>query len=182
MRRSRRRKKPEPPLVQEYLANDRITAPEVRVIDADENMIGVLPTAEAIAKAEAAELDLVEVSPKAQPPVCRIMDYGSFKYQKEKEARARKVHQKATDTKGIRLSFRISEHDLEVRRKAANKFLEGGNKVKLELNLRGREKQHFDQAKELMESFAANLETEVTVEQPVSRQGGKLSMIIAPKK
>jgi len=181
MRRSRKGPRPKPLLVPQFRANDRITALEVRLIDENNAQVGVVTLADAKQRAATAELDLVEVSPKAEPPVCRIMDFGSFKYQKEKEARAQKARQKATEMKGIRLSLRIGEHDREIRLAAAKKFLLDGNKVRLELTLRGREKQHADQARGLLEACATTLDEIAKVEQPFNRQGGKLSLVLAPK-
>lgn len=181
MRRSRKGPRPQPVLVPQFRANDRITAPEVRLIDEASNMVGVVSLTEAKERAVAAELDLVEVSPKAEPPVCRIMDFGSFKYQKEKEARAQKAKQKATEIKGIRLSLRIGDHDRDIRLTAARKFLAENNKVRLELNLRGREKQHVETARVVLDECVTALADVAKVEQPFTRQGGKLSLVLTPK-
>ena len=180
MRKSRK-KRPLKPLTPQFRANQRIRSDEVRLIDESDEMIGIFNTAEALKRAEEAGLDLVEVSPKAEPPVCRIMDLGSFKYQKEKEAKAQKQKQKATEMKGVRLSLRIGKHDKEVRIKQSKKFLADNDKVKIELILKGRERQHISQARKIMENFISELGEEVKVEQPFIKQGGKLSMVIAPK-
>ena len=165
-----------------YKVNSRILAEEVRVIDHDTGeALGVLPTKKAIAMAEAKEKDLVEVSPKANPPVCKIMDFGQFKYIKEKEARKQKAQSKEVDTKGIRLSVRIGEHDLEVRKKQARKFLDRGDKVKIELVLRGREKAHKNVARDVITGFIEALkeEYELKIESPPTYQGGRMNAIIA---
>lgn len=128
-------------------------------------------------------LDLVEVSPLAQPPVAKIVDYSKLKYQEEKERRKEKAKQKKVETKGIRLSLRISEHDIEVRINRAEKFLNDGDKVKLDMLLRGREFQHKPLAKEIINKFIAAVDQIVPVitEQPLTIQGGRLSAVIAKK-
>lgn len=161
--------------------NEKISAEEVRVVGAEGEALGILPTAEAIALAKAKEMDLVEVSPKAEPPVCKILDYGHFKYQKEKDARKQKAQSKEVETKGIRLSVRIGDHDKGVRRKQALKFLERGDKVKIELVMRGREKAHKDVARQVVNDFIDSLRDtyEIRIESPVSLQGGRMNAIIA---
>lgn len=161
--------------------NERIHAPEVRVIDENGQALGVISTEKAIQLAQERELDLVEVSPKAEPPVCKILDYGQFKYQKEKEARKQKAQAKEVELKVIRLSVRIGEHDLEVRQNQAAKFLDRGDKVKIELPMRGREKAHKDVAEEVMKTFLAGLSAhyQLRVEQEIKYLGGRFSMIVA---
>lgn len=160
--------------------NEKIQVEKVRVIGPDGDL-GVMDTAKAIELAQEKELDLVEVSPKAEPPVCKILDFGNFKYQKEKEARKQKSQSKEVEIKGVRLTFRIGEHDFNVRRAQAKKFLERGDKVKVEMPLRGREKAHKDVARELMEKFinAVREDYEVRVEQPIAFQAGRFTAIIA---
>src|SRR3990167_5579447 len=136
--------------IPQYKVNQKIKALEVRLIGAEGEALGVVPTEEAIKLAEAKEMDLVEVSPKAEPPVCKILDYGQFKYQKEKEAKKRKAQSAEVELKGIRLSVRIGVGDRDVRLKQALKFLEKGDKIKVELPLRGREKAHRDVAQDVM--------------------------------
>lgn len=128
-------------------------------------------------------LDLVEVSPLADPPVAKIVNYSKLKYQEEKERRKEKAKQKKVEIKGIRLSLRISDHDKEVRIKQAEKFLNQDDKVKLEILLRGRERQHADLAKEIINKFVEEVDKLVptAVEQPINRQGGKLSIVIAKR-
>ena len=166
--------------VQKFRMNEKIAAPEVRVVDDKGEALGILETSAAIAIARAKELDLVEVSPKAEPPVCKILDYGAFKYQKEKEARKQKAQSKEVETKGIRLTFRIGAHDFDVRLAQAGKFLDRGDKVHIELPLRGREKAHRDVAEEVIKRFITTLQATYTlrIEQNVTYQGGKLSAIV----
>ncbi len=166
--------------VQKFRMNEKITAPEVRVVDDEGKALGVLKTEDAIAIAKTKELDLVEVSPKADPPVCKILDYGAFKYQKEKEARKQKAQSKEVEVKGLRLTFRIGAHDFDVRIAQASKFLDRGDKVHIELPLRGREKAHRDVAEELIKRFVTTLQAtySLRIEQAVTYQGGKFSAIV----
>jgi translation initiation factor IF-3 len=165
-----------------YRANEQITAPEVLVIGEEGGSLGVLPTAKAIATARERGFDLVEISPKANPPVAKILDFAQFKYEKQKEARLMKAHAKKVEVKGVRLSVRIGAHDLETRKKSALEFLTDGHKVQIEVVLRGREKAHADLARQVMETFAKSLsspEMPVKVEQPFSKQGGRLTLLVA---
>lgn len=146
-------------------------------------MLGVMPTEKALRIAEERELDLVEVSPKADPPVCRILDYGAFKYQKEKELRSQKANAKKVEVKGIRLSVKMGDHDRMVRLQKALEFLNAGQKLKIEMILRGREKAHGDLAIQRIRDFIAELEAQhaLYIEQDVKRQGGNVSAIVGPK-
>lgn len=180
MRISRYRKfsKPEAP---RFKVNDQITVPEVRLIDENGAHIGIVPFAKAGELARERMLDLIEIDPTATPPIVKMVDYGQFKYEKEKEARKQKAHAKTVEVKGVRLSVRIGDHDLEVRRNQAIGFLKGGDKVQIEIVLRGREKQHADLAGNVMHDFVESIKTEVPVkiEQPISRQGGRMTLLIA---
>lgn len=166
-----------------YRANEQIRVPEVRVVDENGEALGVLKTMDAIAIARERGYDLVEVSPKAEPPVCRFYDYGQFKYQKDKEQRAQKAHARKVEVKGIRLSVKMGEHDEDIRRAKAIEFLEDGHKLKIEIILRGREKAHTDIAKQRIEGFIAKLQTTypLFVEQPFTRQAGNCSSIVGRK-
>ena len=163
-----------------YRFNRHIRAEEVRVIGVNGEHVGNIPTQEAVALAESQGLDLVEINPKAQPPVCRIVEYGQFKYQQEKEERMKRAHQKATEVKGIRISARISEHDRDTRLKQSVKFLSKGNKLKLELILRGRENAQKDRAADIVKSFIVSLKeyADIIVEQEVKRQGNKFTALV----
>lgn len=164
-----------------FRVNEQIDNPEVRVIGDEGEQLGVIPTAKAIELARSKELDLVEVSPKAEPPVCKILDFGHFKYQKEKEVRKQKAQSHEVEIKGIRLSLRIGEHDLDIRRQQAVKFFERGDKVKAELRLRGRERAHVDMAKGVVTKFVELLKKDypIRVEQPIQVMGGTITMVIA---
>ena len=185
MRISRRRRhfrRPPPPSPgAQYRANERIASPTVIVIDENGENLGELPTAKAIQIAQERELDLVEVSPLATPPVCKFIDYGAFKYQKEKEARKQKAH--TADVKGIRLSPRIGDHDLDIRVKQAAGFLEDGDKVKVELPLRGRERQFADLARGVIQEFVAKLNAilPVKMEGSIEKQDNRLTAVISKR-
>lgn len=167
----------------DYRANERIIAPEVRLIDEQGKFLGVLKLQEALRIAQEREFDLVEVAPKDVPPVCKLLDFGTFKYQKAKEQRVQKAHAKKVEVKGIRLSVKIGEHDLEVRRRKALDFLADGDKLKLEIILRGREKAHGELATERILDFIKRIEEtyQLYIEQPVTRQGGNVSAIVGRK-
>lgn len=178
-----RRRVPLKPLGPVYRANEQITVPQVRVIDEENKFLGVMKTEDAIKVANERELDLVEVSPKEDPPVCKILDYGAFKYQKEKEKRAQKAHAKKVEVKGIRLSVKMGQHDIDVRKKQALDFLAGGDKLKIEILMRGREKAHGDIAIERINDFTKAIEQtyQLFIEQAVTRQGGMVSTIVGRK-
>jgi translation initiation factor IF-3 len=163
-----------------YRCNFQISAPEVQVIDDTGQHLGTMTTKEAIAKAHEQSLDLVEVAPTAKPPVVKFIDFGKFQYQQEKLMRKQKSKAKKVEVKGIRLSAKISDHDLTTKANQASAFLEDGQKVKIELILRGRENQHTELAKILMQNFTKQITIPFQIEQNISKQGNKLIMIILP--
>ena len=179
MRISHKRKKEEPK--KNYRFNEGISATEVLVLGSDNGNLGLMKTGEAIRLAHEQEMDLVEINPKVDPPVVKIMNFGQFRYQQEKEARIRKAHQHVVALKGVRLSLRIGRHDLDIRKEQTKKFLNEGNKVKIEIILRGREMQQGPLATDLLKKFVAEVTTELSVrfEQAVERQGNKITAIIA---
>jgi translation initiation factor IF-3 len=167
-----------------YPVNEKIKEPQLRVIDENSQMLGILPTAQAILMAKERDLDLVVVSPKADPPVAKFLSFSSFKYQKEKEARKQKAQQKSSEMKEIRLSPRIGRHDLEIRLKQAEKFIERGDKVVISVLLKGREKQHSDLGRQIIETFIKDLGQIIKIkfEQEIKRQGSNFSAIILANK
>jgi len=169
-----------------FKANHHIEADEVFVIDENNDALGVMSLEEAINRAKEVDLDLVEVNPKANPPVTKIVNLGQLKYEREKLAHKQKMQQKKIETKNIRLTFRISEHDLEMRIAQAEKFLAKDNKIKVELILRGRERQYPAKAAEIVKSFSAKLQEKpdlaIEIEQPLTNQGGRFTMILINKK
>lgn len=141
-----------------------------------------MATSKALAMAKAAELDLAEVAPKANPPVCKILDYGKYLYYQDKLERKQKKSQHKTEIKGLRISFRTGDHDLEVRAKQARKFLEDRDLVKLTMMFRGREIAYEHLGREKIEKFAAQLADIAEKEAPPKRQGNSLILILTPKK
>jgi len=123
-------------------------------------------------------LDLIEIAPQAKPPVCRIMNFGKYQYQKSKQEKEQKTKQKKIEIKGIRISFRAGKHDLEVKAKQTEKFLAQGHKVRIEMIMRGREKALFEMAKEKLNQFKEMIPFEVKIEQEIKRQPRGLSMTI----
>lgn len=165
--------------IPEFKINEKITSPEVRLIYKDIN--NVMTRDEALRLASDEGLDLIEVSPKAVPPVCKLMEFSTFKYQKEKEAKKQRAASKEVEIKGIRLSFKIGENDLAVRRKQAIKFLEKGHKIRIEMILRGREKAFRDRAQEIVSTFIEGLKSDynVKVESPMKNVAGRMQTIVA---
>ena len=137
-----------------------------------------MPTEKAVEMAQAAEMDLVEVSPTAKPPVAKIMNYGHYKYETEKKIRKAKAHQKTSELKTIRLTFRIKGKDLEVKQKQAEKFLEAGHKVKIDTMLKGRERAHKPIAVENLKGFIEGFGENIKIVQPISAQGGQITTTI----
>jgi len=162
--------------------NERIRFPKIRVIDAEGQQLGIISPREALKIAEERELDLVLVSDKADPPVCRIMDYGKFKFEQEKKAKEARKKQHTVDIKEVKMRYKIEEHDYQVRINHAERFLKDGDKVKATVMFRGREIQHAHLAKELLERMAKDLEAIAEVQQAPKQEGRNMTMVIAPKK
>ena len=162
--------------------NDQITAPRIRLIDGEGGQVGVITVADALIRAQSDGLDLVEVSPKADPPVCRLMDYGKFKYQQSKRQHAAKVHQKIIHLKEVKLRPKIEDHDLQFKVRNALRFLEEGDKVKVNVVFMGREMAHKDLGLVLIERFLSMIGENGIVEQPVRNEGRSMFMILAPSK
>ncbi|OGY88964.1 MAG: translation initiation factor IF-3 [Candidatus Komeilibacteria bacterium RIFCSPLOWO2_01_FULL_52_15] len=160
-----------------YRVNQWINSPEIMVIDEDGSNLGRMRTAQALSLAHERELDLIEVSPLAQPPVCRIMNLGKWQYLQSQKIK----RQKTLETKIIRLSFKIAEHDRQVRIAQALKFLTKGHKVKIEMRLRGREQAFVQQAKENIHRFITDIAVPTVTEQDVNRMGNTLSAQIVKK-
>lgn len=150
-------------------------------MDEQGKMLGVMKLEQALALAAEQGMDLIEVSSKAHPPVTKILSYDKFRYQQEKAQRAVKKNQKRIDVKGIRLSVRIGVHDLGFKAKMADKFLSQGNKVKVDMLLRGREKANIGYAFEVLNKFLNTVTAPFTVEQMPKRLGGMINAIISPK-
>lgn len=151
------------------------------MIDQDGKQIGILNLAEALSAAEEAGLDLVEVAPSAKPPVCKIMDYGKYKYQQHKRAQEAKKNQKVIHIKEVKLRPKTDEHDLQFKINHARKFLKNGNKVKITIIFRGREMTHPDIGKGLLEAVAMELEDLGVIEQRSKMEGRNMTMLLGPK-
>jgi translation initiation factor IF-3 len=185
MRHRWQRYKPTEP-VKEFVANDRIRVPEVFLINDEGVSVGRISTAEALKMAQEADLDLALVNPKADPPVAKFVNLGQLKYELEKKIHRQKVAQKKVDTKEIRLSVRIGEHDFNFRLQQAEKFLKEDDKIKVEVVIKGREKQHPEKAVEMINRFIDSLkavaELNVVVEQGLTRMGGRFNIVLMNKK
>ena len=161
--------------------NHRIRVPEVRVVDADGSMLGIMPTHEAQRAAQAKGLDLVEVNPKAVPPVCKILDFGKYKYEAAKQAREAKRKQTVVDIKEIKLRPKTDDHDLEFKARAAKRFLEAGNKVKFTVRFRGREITHPHMAQQQLDWVVQQIEEVANVEVRPMMDGRTMTLLVAPK-
>ena len=159
-----------------------INHPEVRVIGADGEQVGVLKTEQALEMAQEAGLDLVEVSPNADPPVCRVMDYGKYKFEANKKQQAAKKKQKQIQVKEIKFRPRTEEGDYNTKVRKLREFLEKGDKAKVTLRYRGREFAHQELGLELLKRVAADLEEISTVEQMPKMEGRQMVMMLSPKK
>jgi translation initiation factor IF-3 len=161
--------------------NHRIRVPEVRVVGADGAMIGVLTTHEALQMAQQQGLDLVEVNPKAVPPVCKILDFGKYKYETARQAREAKRKQAVVDIKEIKLRPKTDDHDLDFKTRAARRFIESGNKVKFTVRFRGREITHPEKAQRHLDAVAVKLEDIANIEVRPLMEGRAMTLLIAPK-
>ncbi|MBD2020556.1 translation initiation factor IF-3 [Leptolyngbya sp. FACHB-36] len=162
--------------------NERIRFPKIRVIDAEGEQLGIMVPRDAMKIADEKELDLVLVSDKADPPVCRIMDYGKFKFEQEKKAREAKKKQHTVDVKEVKMRYKIEEHDYSVRINQAKRFLHDGDKVKVTIMFRGREIQHSDLAEVKLKRMAEDLQEVAEVQQAPKKEGRNMMMLLAPKK
>jgi len=162
--------------------NTDIRALKVRTIDSTGKQVGILPRDEALNLARTSNLDLVEVAPNADPPVCRIMDYGKYRYEQTKKEKLAKKHQHASRIKEIRLRPNIGEHDLLVKEKRVREFLEHGFKVKVGVRFRGREMAHLEFGKEVLEKLAESVQDVGAVEMKAKVVGRFMTIIIGPTK
>jgi translation initiation factor IF-3 len=173
--------KPVAPTREGPRANDEIDVAEVRLVDAEGEMIGVVPIREAIAAAEAAGLDLVEVSPNSDPPVCKILDHGKYKYEAQKKAAEARKKQKTVDVKEIKMRPNIETHDYDVKMRNIHRFLGEGDKVKVTLRFRGREMAHQELGMKVLDRVRDDLEELAKVEQMPKMEGRQMIMVLAPR-
>ena len=163
------------------MINEEIRDKEVRVIDSDGTMLGVMPIEDALQLADEKNLDLVNISPNANPAVCKILDYGKYRYELQKREKEAKKKQNITEVKEVRLSTFIEDHDIQVKAKAASKFLQNGDKVKVSLRLRGRERDYANRAMDVMNMFAESISDVCIVEKKPNFEGRGLTMVLGPK-
>jgi len=161
--------------------NEAIRAREVRLIDENGQNVGVVSKFDAMAKATEAGLDLVEISPDAEPPVCKILDYGKFKYQEQKKAAEARKNQKIVEIKEIKMRPGIDDHDYDVKMRSMQRFFEEGDKVKVTLRFRGREMAHQHLGMDVLKRVKADTETIAKVESEPRFEGKQMVMVLAPK-
>ncbi len=164
------------------MINEQIRDREVRVVSADGEQLGVMSSRDAMKLAREAELDLVKIAPKAQPPVCKIIDYGKYKYGQSREKKEAKKKQKTVEVKEVRMSPNIDANDLNTKVNNAKKFILKGNKVKVTLRFRGREMAHVQQSKHILDDFADMLKDVAQVEKPAKLEGRNMSMVLTVKR
>ncbi len=162
-------------------ANEQIDAPEIRLIDYTGDNLGVVPIGEALARAEATGLDLVEISPNADPPVCKILDYGKLKYEEQKKRNVARKKQKVIEVKEIKMRPNIDVHDYDFKMRAIHRFLDDGDKVKVTMRFRGREMAHQEIGMQVLERVRGDLEQLAKVEQLPKMEGRQMTMVMAPK-
>ena len=160
--------------------NEQIREKEIRVIGENGEQLGIMSVPAALKLAEEAGLDLVNISPKATPPVCKIIDYGKYRFEQGKRQKEAKKNQKVISLKEMRLSATIDKHDMEVKAKNVGKFLAGGDKVKVSIRFKGRQLSHTEQGMQVMNMFLEMLEN-ASVEKPAKMEGRSMFMILAPK-
>lgn len=161
--------------------NEEIHDKEVRLISAQGEQLGIMPLAEALAKAGDADLDLVKISPNAVPPVCKLMDYGKYRFEQTKREKENRKNQKVIELKEIRLSATIDQHDMEVKAKACTKFLSNGDKVKVSIRFKGRQVKHGDIGLDVMDAFYDMVKDAAAIDKPAKQEGRNMMMILVPK-
>ena len=163
------------------MVNEQIRDKEVRLIDEDGGQLGILPIREAQQMAYDKNLDLVKIVPNAKPPVCKIIDYGKYKFEQTKREKEAKKKQKVIHVKEVRLSPNIGEHDKNTKMRQAEKFLQAGDKVKVSVRFRGREMAHTSAGKEILDNFAKDLAEISAIDKPAKMEGRSMVMYLMPK-
>ena len=164
------------------MINEQIRDREIRLIGEDGEQLGIMSAREAMKIAQEAELDLVKIAPAAKPPVCKIIDYGKYKYEQARKEKEAKKKQKTVEVKEVRLSPNIDTNDLNTKINNEKKFISKGNKVKVTLRFRGREMAHVQQSKHILDDFAETLADVAVVEKPAKMEGRAMSMVLAEKR
>jgi translation initiation factor IF-3 len=160
--------------------NERIRVPEVRLIGSDGEQVGVVPTEEALKRAQEEDLDLVEVAPEAKPPVARLLDYSKYRYEQEQKAKAARKHQQQVNVREIKLRPKIADHDYETKKGHVVRFLRNRDKVKVTIMFRGRETTHPERGRALLDRLFTDVEELATIEQEPEQEGRNMSMLLAP--
>ena len=168
--------------ISELMINEQIRDKEVRVIGENGDQLGIMSAKEALKLAEAAELDLVKIAPTAKPPVCKIIDYGKYRYEQARKEKEAKKKQKTVDVKEVRLSPNIDKNDLNTKVNSAKKFIQKGDKVKVTLRFRGREMAHMATSKHILDDFADMMKDVASVEKPAKLEGRSISMVLTEKR
>ena len=166
---------------QELQINEQIRDKELRVIDSDGTQLGIMPLRRAMELAEQKNLDLVKIAPQANPPVCKIIDYGKFRFEQAKREKEARKNQRVVEIKEVRLSLNIDTHDFETKKNHALRFISEGNKVKASIRFRGREMGHPELGLEIMRRFADAMSEVANVEKPAKLEGRTMLMFLAPK-
>lgn len=168
--------------ISEFIINEKIRDKEVRLVGEDGEQLGVMSVKEALVLANEAELDLVKIAPNAKPPVCKIVDYGKFRYEQLRKEKDAKKKQKITDVKEIRLSPNIDENDLNTKANQTRKFLSKGDKIKVSLRFRGREMAHVNVGRKILDDFFLKVEDIAVVDKPAKLEGRSMVMFLTEKK
>lgn len=167
--------------INDLMINEEIRDREVRVVDQNGEQLGVMSSRDALALAEERQLDLVKIAPQARPPVCKLMDYGKYRFEQSKKEREFRKNQKVITVKEVRLSATIEDHDIDVKFKNAVKFLKEGNKVKVTIRFRGRQITHSEIGRQVMNEFAERIKEYGTVDKAPQIEGRNMSMFISPR-
>ena len=168
--------------ISELMLNEQIRDKEVRLIGENGEQLGIMSSRDALKLAKEAELDLVKIAPNAQPPVCKIIDYGKYRYEQARREKEAKKKQKVIEIKEVRLSPNIDENDLNTKINAARKFIQKGDRVKVTLRFRGREMSHMAQSKHILDEFAEKLADIAVIEKPAKVEGRSLTLILSEKR
>ncbi|MCR4576501.1 MAG: translation initiation factor IF-3 [Clostridiales bacterium] len=167
--------------INDLTINEDIREREVRVVNENGEQLGIMPTVQALRLAEEKQLDLVNIAPAAKPPVCKLMDYGKYRFEQGKREKEIRKNQKIIETKEVRLSATIEDHDIDVRFRQAAKFLQDGCKVKVSIRFRGRQIAHSEIGTDVMQMFADRIKDYGTVEKKPALEGRSMTMLLAPK-
>lgn len=170
------------PTISELLINEQIRDKEIRLIGEDGEQLGIMSAKDALKLAKEADLDLVKIAPNAKPPVCKIIDYGKYRYELARKEKEAKKKQKTVEIKEIRLSPNIESNDLNTKVNMARKFIAKGDKVKITLRFRGREMAHIQSSKHILDDFADMLSEVAVIEKPAKQEGKSIMMVLTEKK